>query len=76
MFDNIVRTLYDVRRILDLRKNLILLGILDHKRFSFKFEGEILNVSKGVMIVMKGNRLLGSIYRLLGTTDIGGAKVV
>jgi len=76
MFDGIVKTLCNVRRILDLRKNLISLGILDHKKFSFKFEGEVLKVSKSVMTVMKGNRLLGSIYKLLGTIVVGGAKVV
>lgn len=54
MFDGVVWTLCDVKHITDLRKNLIILGTLDHKGFNFKFKGEVLKVSKGVMIVMKG----------------------
>jgi len=54
MFDGVVRTLCDVRHMPDLRKNLILLGILDRNGFIFKYEGGVLKVSKNVMIIMKG----------------------
>jgi hypothetical protein len=40
MFNGVFRTLCDVRRILDLRKNLISLGILNLDGFSLKSEGE------------------------------------
>lgn len=45
MFNGTVRTS---------RKNLISLGILDYNRFNFKSEGGVINVSKCVMIIMKG----------------------
>jgi hypothetical protein len=71
MFDSIVRTLCDVRPIPDLRKNLISLDTLDRNGLSFYPEGGVLKVSKGVMTVMKGQRLLGNIYVLLYTTVVG-----
>ena len=36
MFDGVVRTLCDVRHVLDLQKNLISLGTLDYNKFSYK----------------------------------------
>ena len=36
MFDGVVTTLCDVRHVPDLRKNLISLGTLNCKRFSYK----------------------------------------
>ena len=76
MFDGFIRTLCDVRHVPDIRNNLILWGALDSGKFSFKSESEIIKVSKGVMIVMKGQKLAMTIYRLLGTTIIGGAAVI
>ena len=31
---------------------------------------------KGAMIVMKGQKLAGNIYKLMGTTIVGGAATV
>jgi Leucine-rich repeat (LRR) protein len=59
MFDGVIRILCDVRHILDLRKNLILLSILDYN-FNFKSEDGVMKMCKGDMIVMKGQRLLGN----------------
>ncbi|KAG6764915.1 hypothetical protein POTOM_032404 [Populus tomentosa] len=67
MFDGVVRTLCDVRYILDLRKNLILLGTFDCNGSSFNYEGGVLKVSKDVMTIMKGKRLPRNSYRLPGT---------
>jgi hypothetical protein len=53
MFDGAIRTLCDVRYISDLRKNLILLGILDHNKLSFKSQGGVLKVSKCATTMMK-----------------------
>ena len=36
MFDGVVRTLCDVRHVLDLQKNLISLGTLNYNEFSYK----------------------------------------
>ncbi len=76
MFDGVVRTLCDVRHIPDLKKNLISLGALDSNGFSFKSEGGAMKVLKGVMVVMKGQKVSGNIYRLLGSTVVGGVAAV
>jgi hypothetical protein len=54
MFDGVVRTLCDVRHVLDVEKNLISLGTLDSNGFSYKSEGGIMKVPKSVMVVMSG----------------------
>ena len=54
MFDGVIRMLCDVRHVLDLRKNLISLGTLDSNDFSYKFANGVMNVSKGVLTMMKG----------------------
>ena len=76
MFDGVVRTLSDVRHIPELRKNLISLGTLDSHGYCYKSEGGQMKIIKGVMVVMKGDKLSGNIYRLLGTTVVGGAASV
>uniref|UniRef100_A0A2N9J7Q6 Reverse transcriptase Ty1/copia-type domain-containing protein n=1 Tax=Fagus sylvatica TaxID=28930 RepID=A0A2N9J7Q6_FAGSY len=47
MSDGVVRTLEEVRHIPDIRKNLISLGTLDSKGYSYKSENGIMKVSKG-----------------------------
>ena len=54
MFDGVIRTLCDVRHVLDLRKNLISLGTLDDNDFNYKSTNGVMKVSKGVLTVMKG----------------------
>ena len=76
MFDNVVRTLKDVRHVLDLKKNLISLGTIDSDGFRYKSENGIMIVLKGVMIMMKGQKVDDNIYKLLGSTIVGGAVVV
>ena len=44
MFDGVVRTLEEVRHIPDMRKNLISLGTLDLKSYSYKSENGIMKV--------------------------------
>ena len=76
MFDCVIRTLCDVRHVLGLRKNLISLGTLDGNGFNYKFANGVMKVSKGVLTVMKGQKLAGNIYKLMGTTIVGGAAIV
>ena len=76
MFDNVVRTLREVRHVLEMKKNLISLGTLDSKGYSYKSEHGIMNVSKGAMIVMRGQKISGNIYKLLGSTILGGVAAV
>uniref|UniRef100_A0A2N9HJ44 Integrase catalytic domain-containing protein n=1 Tax=Fagus sylvatica TaxID=28930 RepID=A0A2N9HJ44_FAGSY len=52
MSNGVVRTLEEVRHIPDMRKNLISLGTLDSKGYSYKSENGIMKVSKGAMVVM------------------------
>jgi hypothetical protein len=76
MFDNVVRTLGEVKHVLEMKKNLILLGTLDLKGYSYKFDHGIMNVSKGAMVVMKGQKISDNIYKLLGSTILGGVVAV
>jgi hypothetical protein len=63
MFDGVVRTLCDVRHVLDVEKNLISLGTLDSNGFSYKSEGGIMKVRKSVMVVMSGQKNSKNICR-------------
>ncbi|KAK3001074.1 hypothetical protein RJ639_020290 [Escallonia herrerae] len=74
MFDGIVRTLGDVRYIPDFKKNLISLGTLDSIDCSISIKGGVMKVSKGAMVIMKGQKT-GNLYKLMGKTVIGGASV-
>ena len=69
MFNGVVRTLKDVRHVLDLKKKtLISLGTLSSNGFRYKYENGIIKVSKGAMVMMKGQKVDGNIYRLLSST--------
>ncbi|KAK2971108.1 hypothetical protein RJ640_024053 [Escallonia rubra] len=74
MFDGIVRTLGDIRYIPDLKKNLIFLGTLDSIKCGISVKGGVMKVSKGAMVIMKGQKI-GNLYKLIGNTVIGGASV-
>jgi hypothetical protein len=76
MFDNVVRTLREVRHVPEIKKNLISLGTLDSKGYSYKSEHGIMNVSKGDMVVMRGQKISDNIYKLLGNTILGGVAAV
>ncbi|GKA06401.1 hypothetical protein Tco_0685625, partial [Tanacetum coccineum] len=56
MHDVVVRTLTNVRHVLDLKKNLISLGVLDSKGFKYTSENGVLRVSKGALVVMKATK--------------------
>ena len=76
MFDGVIRMLCDVRHVLDLRKNLISLGTLHDNGFNYKYVNGVMKVSKGVSTVMKGKKLARNIYKLMGTTIVGGVEIV
>ncbi|KAL4312354.1 hypothetical protein GQ457_01G013740 [Hibiscus cannabinus] len=78
MYDGTVRTLCDVRHIPDLKKNLISLGTLHKNGFIPKADEdrETIRIVKGALIVMKGKITAGNIYKLLGSTVVGGANSV
>ncbi|KAK2981275.1 hypothetical protein RJ640_006976 [Escallonia rubra] len=64
----------DVRYILDLKKNLISLGTLDSIYCSISIKGGVMKVSKGAMVIMKGQKT-EILYKLIGNTVICGASV-
>uniref|UniRef100_A0A2N9EK90 CCHC-type domain-containing protein n=1 Tax=Fagus sylvatica TaxID=28930 RepID=A0A2N9EK90_FAGSY len=76
MSDGVVRTLEEVRHIPDMRKNLISLGTLDSKGYSYKSENGIMKVSKGAMVVMTGQKISSNVYKLLGNTILGGVAAI
>uniref|UniRef100_A0A2N9FLA5 CCHC-type domain-containing protein n=1 Tax=Fagus sylvatica TaxID=28930 RepID=A0A2N9FLA5_FAGSY len=76
MSDGVVRTLEKVRHIPDMRKNLISLGTLDSKGYSYKSENGIMKVSKGAMVVMTGQKISSNVYKLLGNTILDGVVAV
>nr|GEW85876.1 retrovirus-related Pol polyprotein from transposon TNT 1-94 [Tanacetum cinerariifolium] len=74
MFDGMVRTLKDVRHVLELNKNLISLRTLDSIGCDYRGRGGVLKVSKGALVVMKGKKTNG-LYLLKGSTITGVAGV-
>ena len=59
-----------------MKKNLISLGTLDSKGYSYKSENGIMKVSKGAMVVMTGQKIRSNVYKLLGDTILGGVAAV
>ncbi|KAL0453639.1 UNVERIFIED_CONTAM: Retrovirus-related Pol polyprotein from transposon TNT 1-94 [Sesamum latifolium] len=78
MYDGTVRTLCDVRHIPELKKNLISLGTLHKNGFIPKADEdrETIRIVKGALTVMKGKITAGNIYKLLGSTVVGGVHSV
>ncbi|KAG8472381.1 hypothetical protein CXB51_035329 [Gossypium anomalum] len=75
MFDGIVRTLSDVRYVPELKINLISLSTLDSKGYRYTAESGVLKISKGSLVVMKGQRKTAKLYVLQGSTVTGDAAV-
>ncbi|KAG8478363.1 hypothetical protein CXB51_028111 [Gossypium anomalum] len=75
MFDGVVRTLSDVRHVLELKRKLISLSTLDSKGYRYTAESGVLKISKGSLVVMKGQRKIVKLYVLQGFTVIGDAAV-
>ncbi|WVZ84769.1 hypothetical protein U9M48_031759 [Paspalum notatum var. saurae] len=68
MADGIIRTLTDVRHISTMTRNLISLSTLDLKGYKYSAEGGVLKVSRGSLVVMKGDIKSANLYLLRGTT--------
>ena len=74
MFDGVVRVLSIVRNVPDLRKNLISLGVLDDLGYSYSSKGGIMKITKGALLVMKGQKV-STLYKLIGNTIVGRVAV-
>ena len=57
MFDGVVRVLSNVRHVPDLRKNSISLGVLDDLGYTYSSKGGIMKITKGALMVMKGQKV-------------------
>ena len=69
MFDGVVRVLSNVRHVPNLRKNLISLGVLDDLEYSYSSEGRIMKITKGSLMVMKGQKV-SMFYKLIENTVV------
>ena len=67
--DGAKRILQQVRYIPGLKRNLISLGTLDAKGYTYKATGGVLKVTKYCLVVVKGN-LENGLYVLQGSTII------
>ena len=63
-----------MRYVLDLKRNLSSLGVFDKEGCSFKSQGGVLRVSRGLLLYMKG-ALKGGLYVWHGKTLVGEAIV-
>lgn len=68
MFDGINKILTDVRHVLELRKNLISLGVLDTNGYKTFIQGGVMKVYKGILLVMKAKKV-GNLFQLEGRTE-------
>ncbi|KAG8472495.1 hypothetical protein CXB51_034177 [Gossypium anomalum] len=75
IFDGVVRILSDMRHVPKLKRNLISLSTLDSKGYRYTAESGVLKISKGSLVVMKGQRKTAKLYVLQGSTVTGDAAV-
>jgi len=78
MYDGTVRTLCDVRHTLELKKNMISLVTLHKNGFIPKAneDRQTIKIVKGALTMMKGKITARNIYKLLGSTVVGGVHSV
>jgi hypothetical protein len=74
--DGMIRTLTYVRHIPTMSRNLISLSTLDLKGYKYSTSGGVLKVSKGSLIILKGDMKAANLYVLRGDTIIGIVVVV
>ena len=72
MLDGQVRTLTNVRHVLDLKKNLLLLGALNARWYKFSGADGGIKVTKASMTILKGE-WLANLYKLTGSFIVGDA---
>ena len=59
LHDDTIRKLKQARYVLNLKRNLISLGMLDQMGCSVRIESGVMKIVKGTMVIMKGNRKNG-----------------
>ncbi|TXG73221.1 hypothetical protein EZV62_001800 [Acer yangbiense] len=68
MYDGTIRTIQEVRHVKGLKKNLLSLGQLDDLGCKTQIENGILKIVRGVLVVMKAEKITSNIYTLKGET--------
>jgi len=74
IFDGQVRTLKDVRRVPDLRKNLLSLGVLEAHEYKFIGTDGALKITKNSMMVFKVE-CTTNLYKVIRSVVIGDISV-
>ncbi|KAG8478906.1 hypothetical protein CXB51_028758 [Gossypium anomalum] len=67
MFDRVVKTLSGMRHVPELKRNLISLSTLNSKKYKYTTESGVLKISKGFLVMMKGQRKTAKLYVLQGS---------
>ena len=75
MFDEVVRTLGNIRHVPNLKRNLISLSTLNAKGYKYTGEGGVLKINKEALVVMKGHQKTVMLYVLQGFIVTGDATV-
>lgn len=74
MHGGMIRTLENVRRIPNLKKNLSSLGTLDANDCKFKTESGVMKIIRDSLLLMKGLKT-GTLYQLQDTAFTGSIAV-
>lgn len=75
MHDGVERILKEVRFVPEVKRNLISLGTLESCGCTLKSENDVMKVSRGSLVVMKGIRF-NSLYVLQARIVVGGLATV
>ena len=75
IFDGTNKILTNVRHVLELRKNLISLGVLDTNGYKTFIQGGVMKIYKGILLVMKAKKV-GNLFQLEGRTESDHASTV
>ncbi|GJV82539.1 gag-pol polyprotein [Tanacetum coccineum] len=66
MHDGTVHTIWDVRHVEGLKKNLLSLGQLDDLGCKVEIQNKIMKIIKGALVLMKGEKVAANLYQLKG----------
>ncbi|GKC45238.1 retrovirus-related pol polyprotein from transposon TNT 1-94, partial [Tanacetum coccineum] len=66
MHDGTVRTIRNVRHVEGLKKNLLSLGQLDDLGCKVEIQNKIMKITKGALVLMKGENVAANLYQLKG----------
>lgn len=75
MFDGTNKILNDVRHVLEIRKNLISLGVLNTNGYKTFIQGGVMKIYKGILLVMKAKKV-GNLFQLEGRTKLDHVSTV